>query len=77
MYLLSRKGRKSCEVASLTKIMTGFLVIKLCIKLDINIKELIIKVSKNAESLGGTTAGLRAGDELNSFLFNNSFNKIF
>lgn len=42
--------------------MTCFVVINLARRFQINIKETDIAVSKNAASLGGTSAGLRTNE---------------
>lgn len=52
------------EVASLTKIMTCFVVLQIMRKVDTISMDSIIKVSPNAASVIGTSARLRAGDEL-------------
>lgn len=52
------------EVASLTKIMTCYIVLQIIRKADSISMDSIIKVSPNAASTTGTSAKLKAGDEL-------------
>ena len=50
------------EIASMTKIMTCFLVIQICRKLKLNPEKTCIQVSKHASSIEGTSAKLKTGD---------------
>ena len=61
--LMSYRGKKISEIASLTKIMTCFIVCELIQrgKLD---RGLMLKVSRKATQMIGTSAGLRYGDML-------------
>lgn len=59
--LLDQNSNVQREVASLTKIMTCYLALLLIRIHDINTKELV-RVSRTASSLCGTTASLLAGD---------------
>jgi D-alanyl-D-alanine carboxypeptidase (penicillin-binding protein 5/6) len=52
------------EVASLTKIMTSFVIIQIIRKIKLNAKKTLLQASKNAASIGGTTAKLKPGDVL-------------
>jgi D-alanyl-D-alanine carboxypeptidase len=52
------------ECASLTKIMTCYLVIKLCNDWNFDMKKIEIKVSDIASDIRGTTANLETGDIL-------------
>ena len=64
--LLSKKGKKIKEIASLTKIMTCYLILSLIdtgkINVDLNIDYAI--VSKKAAEVAGTKANLKKGDKL-------------
>jgi D-alanyl-D-alanine carboxypeptidase len=62
--MLSRKPRKAREIASLTKIMTCYLVLKLVKKFNVDPEARSVKVSKTACMQGGTTAKLIRGDKL-------------
>mmetsp|Transcript_32033 Transcript_32033/g.31743 ORF Transcript_32033/g.31743 Transcript_32033/m.31743 type:complete len:173 (+) Transcript_32033:281-799(+) len=52
------------EIASLTKIMTCHVVLKLLAKTDKVTMDSVIKVSEKAASMIGTSAELRGGDEI-------------
>ena len=52
------------EIASLTKIMTCFVVIQIVRKIRLNAQRTFLQVSKNAATVGGTSAKLRTGDVL-------------
>lgn len=52
------------EIASLTKIMTCFVVIQIIRKIRLNAQRTYLQVSKNAATCGGTSAKLRTGDVL-------------
>jgi len=62
--LYSRMENRKREVASLTKMMNLLCVCKLIKEFDIDPKETHIIVSKNAASMKGTSASLKAGDIL-------------
>ena len=51
------------EIASQTKIMTAYVVLKICEELEIidNHKDYFIRVTKKAEKIKGTKAGLATG----------------
>ncbi|TNV77075.1 hypothetical protein FGO68_gene8001 [Halteria grandinella] len=55
------------EIASLTKIMTAFVVIQIIRKIKLNSKKTLLQVSKNAASIGGTSAKLKSGDVLSVY----------
>lgn len=55
------------EIASLTKIMTAFVVIQIIRKIKLNAKKTLLQVSKNAASIGGTSAKLKSGDVLSVY----------
>ena len=66
-YLFGKLSTERKKMASLTKIMTAYTVIKYSDEHSINlIKEQVI-VSKFASCLGGTTAGLHTEDELTAW----------
>ena len=52
------------EIASLTKIMTCFVVVQIVRKIRLNAQRTFLQVSKNAATVGGTSAKLRTGDVL-------------
>ena len=52
------------EIASLTKIMTCFVVVQIIRKIKLNSKKTMLQVSKNAATVGGTSAKLKTGDVL-------------
>jgi len=52
------------EIASLTKIMTSFVVVQIIRKIKLNARKTMLQVSKNAASIGGTSAKLKPGDVL-------------
>ena len=52
------------EIASLTKIMTMFVVIQIIRKIRLDASKTNLQVSKNAATIGGSTAKLRTGDIL-------------
>ena len=55
------------EIASLTKIMTAFVVVQIIRKIKLNSKKTLLQVSKNAASIGGTSAKLKSGDVLSVY----------
>ena len=52
------------EIASMTKMMTAFLVIQIARRIKLDMKKTVFKVSKTSAWIGGTTAKLRTGDVL-------------
>lgn len=52
------------EIASMTKIMTCFVVIQIIRKIKLNAEKTMLQVSKNAANIGGTSAKLKTGDVL-------------
>ena len=61
--LWSKNGESSNDIASLTKMMTCYVVYQ-CIKDGLCTEDDIVNVPKESTILGGTTANLRAGDRL-------------
>jgi len=59
-------------VASLTKIMTCYLVLYLCDKLKLDLYKLTFKVSDKASKVIGTSAHLRFGDRVFFILLKSS-----
>lgn len=62
--LFGRMERERREIASLTKIMTCYVVLELIKRFNIDEKKHYIEVSDNASSITGTSAELRKGDLL-------------
>jgi len=62
--LLSRKAKEQREIASLTKIMTAYTVLKIISRLDIGILKMKVKVSSDTFMINGTSANLVVGDTL-------------
>lgn len=62
-FLWSKNGETPHDIASLTKMMTCYLV-KQCIKQDLCHENDIVTVPKEATLLGGTTAYLKQNDQL-------------
>ena len=60
--LLSRKENRKREIASLTKMMNLFCVVKLLDQYKLNSKDMYTKVSKKAAKTIGTSANLKTGD---------------
>ena len=52
------------EIASMTKIMTCFVVIQIIRKIKLNAEKTMLQVSRSAATVGGTTAKLKTGDVL-------------
>jgi len=52
------------EVASLTKMMTTFTVLRLAKQWDIDISEMFVQVTPEVPKIIGTTANLNDGDAL-------------
>jgi len=52
------------QMASLTKMMTALVVVSLCDELKIDYKTELVKVTRKASNIGGSTAKLSAGDIL-------------
>ena len=53
------------EIASLTKIMTCYSVLKLTHRWNLDLRDIILNVTNQAASINGTKAGLACGDNLN------------
>jgi D-alanyl-D-alanine carboxypeptidase (penicillin-binding protein 5/6) len=62
--LFGRGENEKKEIASLTKVMTCYTVLKLCQNYEISLKETIITISPLASEIDGTTANLRHKDKL-------------
>ena len=54
-------------VASITKLMTAYTVLSLAEEFNVDVWETRVGVGREAAELGGTTAGLRMGDELSVY----------
>ena len=50
------------EIASLTKIMTCFVVVQIMRKIKLDARKTLLQASKNAATTGGTSARLKTGD---------------
>ena len=57
--------RERREIASLTKIMTSWVVLNLLKKFNMDEKKEMVEISVNASETQGTTAELAPGDRLN------------
>lgn len=62
--LLAQKAKEKREVASLTKIMTAYTVLKVVNRLDVGILKARVTVSSEAFMMSGTSADLLVGDSL-------------
>ena len=62
--IYGKKSAKKREIASLTKIMTAFVVLQTCRYKNIDIYTKEIKVSEIASDIRGTSAELQTGDVL-------------
>ncbi|CAD8137674.1 unnamed protein product [Paramecium pentaurelia] len=62
--ILKRKSNKKVEVASLTKIMTFYVTLLTIELLNLNVKQIKVKVTKKASQIIGTTAELQYNDIL-------------
>ena len=60
--LFGKAENERKEIASMTKIMTCFIVIQICRKLKLNPEKTKLQVSKHAASIEGTSAKLKTGD---------------
>ena len=58
------KDRIKREVASITKMMTFYTVLKLIDKFKLDAHETLLTVSRSASKVNGTSADLREGDTL-------------
>jgi D-alanyl-D-alanine carboxypeptidase len=65
--LWSKAVDMQCEIASLTKIMTAYLVCLQISEHNINPKEVFLRVSKRATFIGGTSACLKEGQRLSIY----------
>lgn len=62
--LFGRLENEIREIASLTKILVCFTVLKIWTRMSIDLKSTIIEVTEDASSIGGTSAKLKCGDWL-------------
>eukprot|EP00826_Nyctotherus_ovalis_P049084 TRINITY_DN5867_c0_g1_i11.p1 TRINITY_DN5867_c0_g1~~TRINITY_DN5867_c0_g1_i11.p1 ORF type:complete len:319 (+),score=57.84 TRINITY_DN5867_c0_g1_i11:103-1059(+) len=62
--LLAQKAKEKREIASLTKIMTAYTVLRVVCRLDIGILKARVTVSSEAFMMSGTSADLLVGDSL-------------
>ena len=65
--LFGRNEHSPKEIASITKIMTAYLIFRIMRRFKINPKKRMVKVSKYAASIAGTTARLKEGDILSVY----------
>lgn len=65
--LFGRNEHVPREMASITKVMTAYLVFRIMKRFKINPKTTMVSVSKYASSVGGTTARLKEGDVLSIY----------
>jgi len=72
-FIWLKEAHRKREVASLTKIMTCYLVLYLAEKLKLDIKKLMFRVSEKASKVIGTSANLRFGDKV--IIFNKLINQ--
>ena len=63
-FLFGKLERERREVASLTKIMTCYVVLNLANKLKLDENTTMIEISENAANISGTSAELIKGDKL-------------
>ena len=63
-YIHGKRIRKVREMASLTKIMNLITAIEIIEELNINPRKMIVRVSKHASKMPGTSASLKVGMEL-------------
>lgn len=63
-FLFGKLERDRREIASLTKIMTCYVVLNLIEKFQIDEVSTIIEISENAANISGTSAELEEGDKL-------------
>ena len=63
-FIYGVNENQSREIASLTKIMTLWTILKLLEVYSINERTIYFTVSQYAASIGGTSANLKSGDEL-------------
>jgi D-alanyl-D-alanine carboxypeptidase (penicillin-binding protein 5/6) len=59
-----KKENLKREIASITKMMTFYTVLKLMEKYNMNPETTILTVSKSASLITGTSANIREGDQL-------------
>ena len=62
--LFGKAENERVEIASMTKIMTCFIVIQICRKLKLNPAKTRLHVSRHSASVDGTSAKLKSGDVL-------------
>jgi len=65
--LFGRNEHTVKEVASITKVMTSYLIFRIMRRFKMNPKKEMVVVSKYASSITGTTARLREGDILSVY----------
>ena len=65
--LFGRNEHVSREIASITKVMTAYLIFRIMKRFKINPKKKLLNVSKYASSIGGTSALLKEGDVLSVY----------
>lgn len=65
--LFGRNEHVQREMASITKVMTSYLIFRIMKRFKINPKKRMVKVSRYASQVGGTTAKLREGDILSVY----------
>jgi serine-type D-Ala-D-Ala carboxypeptidase (penicillin-binding protein 5/6) len=63
-FLLKKKESMKREVASLTKMMTLYTVMKLLVRYKLSPRQVQIQISRNVSKISGTSAELREGDIL-------------
>lgn len=63
--LFAKQEKDTRQVASLTKIMTFWVVINICEKFDIDLEKTDISILTPCASIGGTSARLLPGDKMN------------
>ena len=63
--MFGKLERDRREIASLTKIMTTWVVLNLLKRFNLDEKKEMVEVSVNASETQGTTAELAAGDRIN------------
>lgn len=76
-FIWLKEAHRKREVASLTKIMTCYLVLYLSEKLKLDIYKLNFRVSDKASKVIGTSANLIFGDRVNYFEILDFKKKIF
>lgn len=67
MYIAGRNSDEIREIASLTKIMTCLVCLRVAKKLKISLDTCMVRVSSTAASMIGTSANLKCGDTLTAW----------